>query len=468
MGVLGVQVVVTMIVASFLHKLSPYYSLGRWLAVAEMRRVVPPRDALLKPHVIVPVTNGKSKKKASSSRASSGSRAGSDDHKPLDPSLTLPKSSDITLTSTPVLPGELQLIHYYPEFRWLVDMGVATLAVYLATSVYYSFKPTAAATEYNLSVIWLIFLLTFAVYLLCSLTKVYFSEELSRERSIIIVFTTLFFVFALGILLVDENILQFRLVESHANITHCIGKLLQAYITDPNSFVLLPLWAFKVGLALCASLLSAVLIYPSFRYSEMQFNAVVSAQNVFIKAIIRLWYLMPLFCLGLWIKPFTKDVFSELDIIHLLGKDLYYETFRYWSLLILCALRVGLFKLHLQNYLNLARLRVEDLKKESGRITIHELRKKVSNIFAFYAGVGLQYMTPVLIILSLSVLMHISSPHHLQGRAVEDLTEGHQNLFRSSGFSITLFHGCISFMCWWVCFTIFVASGFGSALRSYL
>ena len=460
MGILGVQVVVTMIVASFLHKLSPYYSFGRWLATADMRRYVPPPDAQLQPLVN---GSGRGKKKANNSRTSG------EDHKSLDTSLTVPKSSDITLTSTPVLSADLQLVHYFPEFRWMMDIAVATLTVYVCTCAYYSMKTVAVVTEYNLSLVWLIVLCIFSLSLLFSLTAVYFSEELSRERSIIIVFTTLFFVFALGILLVDEDTLHFRLGESHANITRCVAKLLHAYIADVDHFVLLPMWAFKIALAVVASFISAVLVFPSFRYSEMQFNIVTVTSSVFTKGVVRLCYLLPLFCLGLWVKPFTKDVFSELDIIHVFGRELYHETFRHWSLLFYCGLRTALFRIHLQNYLNLASLRVDDLRKEHGRITILELRKTVSNIFAFYGGVVLQYMAPVVIILCLSLLMHISSPYQHLSLSPEQLkVDPTTNVFRSSGFGLALFHGCISFLCWWACFTVFVASGFGSALRAYL
>ena len=448
--------------ASFLHKLSPYYSFGRWLGTSDMRRFVPPRDAQLMPHLSLPGSRGKKK-------TNSNSRTSAEDHKPLDTSLTISKSAAISLTTTPLLPADLQLIHYYPEFRWMMDVGVATLTVYACTCIYYSFKAVAVVIEYNLSVVWLIVLLMFSLSLLYSLTMVYFSEELSRERSLIIVFTTLFFVFALGILLIDENTLQFRLADSHANITHCVGKLLHSYIVDVDHFVLLPMWAFKMVLAFIASLLSGALVYPSFRYSEMQFNVVTVTSNVVTKAVVRLCYLLPLFCLGLWIKPFTKDLFSELDTIRVFGKDLYHETFRHWSLLVYCGLRTALFKVHLQNYLDLASLRVEDLRKEQGRITILDLRKKVSNIFAFYGGVALQYMAPVLIVLSLSILMHISSPYQHQTLSPDQLKiDPITNVFRSSGFGLAVFHGCISFLCWWVCFTVFVASGFGSALRAYL
>lgn len=463
MGILGVQVVVTMIVASFLHKLSPYYSFGRWLATSDMQRFIPPGDSQLRPFVSVAGATGRSKKKVTNSRTNI------EDYKPLDTNLTVPKSTSIKLNTSPIQPRDLQQLQFYHEFRWMIDVGVAAMTVYVCTCMYYCIKVVAIVTEYNLSVVWLIVLLVFAVSILFSLTMVYFSEELSRERSIIIVFTTLFFVFALGILLVDENTLHFRLNESHANITQCVGKLLSPYVADVNNFVLIPMWTFKIVLACVASLLSATLIFPSFRYSEMQFNVVTVTSSIVVKGLVRLSYLMPLFCLGLWIKPFTKEMFSELDIIHILGQDVYHETFRHWSLLLFCGLRTALFKLHLQNYLNLASLRVDDLKKEQGRITILELRKKVTNIFAFYGGVALQYMAPVVIILSLSILMHVSSPYQHKSLSPEQLkVDPSSNVVRSSGFGLALFHGCISFLCWWVCFTVFIASGFGSALRAYL
>ena len=281
--------------------------------------------------------------------------------------------------------------------------------------------------------------------------------------------TTLFFVFALGILLVDDDILHFRLRESHTNISRCVGKLLRPYISDIDSFVLLPVWAFKMVLAVVASLLSAMLVFPSFRYSELQFNVTTVTRSVVTRAVVRLCYLMPLFCLGLWIKPFAKDLFSEMDVITILGREVYHETFRHWSILFYCGLRAALFKLHLQNYLELASLRVEDLRKETGRISILQLRKKVSTIFSFYGGVAVQYMAPVVVLLCLSVLMHVLSPYQRESLTPEQLeVEPSSNVFRSSGFGLSMFHGCLSFLCWWGCFTVFVASGFGSALRAYL
>ena len=185
--------------------------------------------------------------------------------------------------------------------------------------------------------------------------------------------------------------------------------------------------------------------------------------------MVHLCYLMPSVLSRTVDQTICKDLFSEMDVITILGREVYHETFRHWSILFYCGLRAALFKLHLQNYLELASLRVEDLRKETGRISILQLHKKVSTIFSFYGGVAVQYMAPVVVLLCLSVLMHVSSPYQWESLTPEQLeVEPSSNMLWSSGFGLSMFHGCLSFLCWWGCFTVFVASGFGSALLAYL
>ena len=148
-----------------------------------------------------------------------------------------------------------------------------------------------------------------------------------------------------------------------------------------------------------------MLVLLSFRYSELQFNVTTVIRSVVTITMLSHCYLMPHLCLRLWIKPFAKDLFSEMDVITILGRDMYHETFHHWSILFYCGLRAALFKLHLQNYLELASLRVEDLRKETGRISILQLCKKVSTILFFYGGVAVQYMAPV-VVLYMSLSSH--------------------------------------------------------------
>lgn len=67
-------------------------------------------------------------------------------------------------------------------------------------------------------------------------------------------------------------------------------------------------------------------------------------------------------------------------------------------------LRFSLLPIYLQSYLNIAYDKVEDLKKEAGRITNIELQKKVSSIFYYLCVVTLQFAAPLIICLYLTLM----------------------------------------------------------------
>lgn len=60
--------------------------------------------------------------------------------------------------------------------------------------------------------------------------------------------------------------------------------------------------------------------------------------------------------------------------------------------------------IYLQAYLNIAHDRVEEQKKEAGRITNIDLQKKVASIFYYLCVVTLQYVAPVIICLYLALM----------------------------------------------------------------
>lgn len=60
--------------------------------------------------------------------------------------------------------------------------------------------------------------------------------------------------------------------------------------------------------------------------------------------------------------------------------------------------------IYLQAYLNLAYDRIEDMKKEAGRITNMELQKKVTSIFYYLCVVTLQYAAPIIMCMFLAFM----------------------------------------------------------------
>lgn len=521
MAVFGVQVVISMIVASFLHKVFPYYSFGRWLITFRLKRYQSPSDSLLRPHVSVPPSNARSSG-ASNGGSGGGRKRGSSANQRtstspdatvaelrellntpgseamaadiyklinlkqqsnlsrLDPSLAIPKSANIKLEDLPVRKGDLLLLHFSEQLEWMINLTMATIIVHIVTLVYYYFVPSAVQTEYNLTTIWLVLVFGYVVNVLASLTKVYFSEKLATQRSVGIVFTMLFFVCALGILLIDEGVLDFGLEKSHKDLSLSIAKLIgriqnlnQTEEVDGRVF---PEWVFKISVAILATLLSSVMTFSGFRFAEVHFGALRYSvpKKTLLRTALHMCYIAPMFCLSLWIRPLSHDVIAERNNVNLFGfTEVSYEEFRFWIIISICLLRLLMYTTYMQSFLEGAKWRALNLRHEQGRITIKDFRDRVYNVFEFYPATGAHYLAPFILLLSLTLLLNISSMSTLAAQSssedtVKLVSDGAVNVFKFSGFGVSVFHGCISFLSWWICFTVAVTTSIGPILRDFV
>lgn len=57
--------------------------------------------------------------------------------------------------------------------------------------------------------------------------------------------------------------------------------------------------------------------------------------------------------------------------------DSVFDSLRLWVLVVLCLLRLAVTRPHLQAYLCLAKARVEQLRREAGRIEAREIQRRV-------------------------------------------------------------------------------------------
>lgn len=158
---------------------------------------------------------------------------------------------------------------------------------------------------------------------------------------------------------------------------------------------------------------------------------------------------------------------------------------------------------HLQAHLNTAYEKVENLKKESGRISGVEFQKLVARIFYYLCVVTLQYLTPLILLLFLMFLQKTLGEYSwssVLGKDMEDYfasfsqnstqaSEGagissslNSTTLESIGetaaqFSLTFvnlrqvfsaqwYRGLLSFVTWWVCASWFTTSAFGMYYHS--
>ncbi|XP_021795231.1 transmembrane protein 161B isoform X3 [Papio anubis] len=363
--------------------------------------------------------------------------------------LTIPKDIDLHLETKSVTEVDTLALHYFPEYQWLVDFTVAATVVYLVTEVYYNFmKPTQ---EMNISLVWCLLVLSFAIKVLFSLTTHYFKVEDGGERSVCVTFGFFFFVKAMAVLIVTENYLEFGLETGFTN----------------------------------------------FSDSAMQF---LEKQGLESQTLLHINFLAPLFMVLLWVKPITKDYIMNPP----LGKESIplmteatFDTLRLWLIILLCALRLAMMRSHLQAYLNLAQKCVDQMKKEAGRISTVELQKMVARVFYYLCVIALQYVAPLVMLLHTTLLLKTLGNHSwgIYPESISTLPADNSLLSNSvyselpsaegkmkvtvtqitvalsslkNIFTPLLFRGLLSFLTWWIAACLFSTSLFGLFYHQYL
>ncbi|XP_007994073.2 transmembrane protein 161A isoform X4 [Chlorocebus sabaeus] len=167
--------------------------------------------------------------------------------------------------------------------------------------------------------------------------------------------------------------------------------------------------AIRVGLAVVGSVLGAFLTFPGLRLAQTHRDALtMSEDRPMLQFLLHTSFLSPLFILWLWTKPIARDFlhqppFGERPFSLL--SDSAFDSGRLWLLVALCLLRLAVTRPHLQAYLCLAKARVEQLRREAGRIEAREIQRRVVRVYCYVTVVSLQYLTPLILTLNCTLLL---------------------------------------------------------------
>uniref|UniRef100_A0A3Q2P426 Transmembrane protein 161B n=1 Tax=Fundulus heteroclitus TaxID=8078 RepID=A0A3Q2P426_FUNHE len=489
MALFGVQLVVTMVMASVIQKILPHYSFARWLLCSGSLRWYqhPTEDELRN-------LAGKQKGQKRKDRKYNGHI----DNKPL----TVPKDIDLQLETKCITEVDTLALYYFPEFQWLVDFTVAATAVYLITELYYSVAQPSG--EMNISVVWCLLVLAFVIKILSSLTTHYFKLEEGGERSLCITFAFFFFVKAMVILIVTENYLEFGLETGFTNFSDSAQQFLEHQGLESQGPI--SKLTFKLILALLCSLIGAFLTFPGLRLAQMHLDALNLTTAKFTQTLLYINFLSPLIMVLLWVKPITKDYILNPTLgkesVPLMSEQAY-DTLRLWVIILMCVLRLAMMRHHLQAYLNLAQKGVDQMKKEAGRISTVDLQKMIARVFYYLCVIALQYVAPLVMLLHTTLLLKTLGGHSWWVNPEEDLPCLHEmnsdpvtgaeriaslkpdtvvetgaqasvaQLSMALGglrtvFSPLLFRGLFSFFTWWIAACLFSTSLFGLFYHQYL
>jgi len=508
MAVLGVQFVITMMMATILSRVGPHLSIARWLLCsrfAGLVRYLHPSDEQLREYAPAPKLEKKDKKKQ---------RQAEKNNAPNNGTFSVPRNIDIQLETAPVDLTDVVQLRYYSEYQWLLDFSLYSMVTYIISELYIWFMPDKSSLEANLSLVWVVLVILFTYKLLLSLNGLYFEgEESAGERSLVMVMGGSYLLLAMMVLLVDESTLETGLDKAYMSFNNSAASFLEKNTgldsSGPASKLVL-----KFFIALWCGLIGALFTFPGLRISRMHWDALRYSGDK-SNVLYHLGFILPLLLTTLWIKPLTRDPLT-VNLYKGMTKPLMtgetFETMRLYMVVLTIVYRLFIMPRYLQAYLNIAFDKVAELKQEAGKISNLELQRKVVRVFYYLCVVTLQYCAPMILILYLSFLYktlgggswlggHSSLPSSgtlkaepqenefkevdvdseaeamevnigkiiQQEEAVEAITQQFSLAWISlkKVFTPEMFRGLLGFSTWWCCFVWFSSSAIGVGYQSY-
>lgn len=306
---LGIQLAITLVVASVMSRIGPYYSLGRWMLTrgANLVRYVHPEDDELRQLANLPPKRMAAAPSASNKRKNRN-------HAPPQANgasdvFYVPRTLGLQLDSASVTAQDIVQLRFYAEYQWLLDFSLYGCIVYVLTEIYLVCLPERAATEVNLGLVWCVLVAGFSYRLLVSLNGLYFEggDDSAGERSLVIVMFFVYLFVAMMVLIVDERTLETGLDDAYDTF----NKTAAAFLADnagldssgPASKLVL-----KFFLALWCGSIGALFTFPGLRLARMQWDALKHAEGLrVVITILHAAFISPLLLTTLWVKPLSRD-----------------------------------------------------------------------------------------------------------------------------------------------------------------
>lgn len=463
----------TMAMLSVLYRISSRYSFARWLLSGSLVRYLHPSDQqILDMANMKRVPTGKSKDKKD--RGSSRNRKrGDGDHNDQLSTFEIPRNTHFVLEACKVREEHLLELKFYPEYQWLVDFGVCALLVFIFSEVFY-YLFMSKSEELNLSLVWCLLAIGFAVKMLFALMKLYFAgEESIGERSLCITSGGLFFLIAMVVLITDEKILELGLDPAYASFNQSAHRFLDRNGVSEKANGPLSKLIFKFWLAIACGFIGALFTFPGLRFAQMHRDCMLFfGQNRLMQVLLNFSFASPLFVLLLWVRPLSRRYLTEQRFS---GREPVmspetFETSRILFILLVILVRFLLLNKYLQAYLNLAPNRLIRLRKEAGKITNVELQKMIAGVFYYLCVVTLQYVGPLLLLLYTNLLYKVLGQYSWTGSLISDPEPTNQSaddLSLRAVFTPVLFRGLLGFATWWITSVWFLTSIIGFVYHNY-
>lgn len=312
------------------------------------------------------------------------------------------------------------------------------------------------------------------------LTVQYFrGEESIGERSMCIVMGFVYLLIAMMVLIVDERNLELHLEDAYTSFNRTATKLLTEHTNSwlsqgsgPASKLVL-----KFFMALWCALIGTLFTFPGLRVAKMHRDLLSNRfkDNKMAKLLLNVWMAMPFVAVCFWVRPITRDyltvrIFSGMTKPLIEGAQ--FETIRLVIVIVICLIHICLLPTYLQSYLEMAKARVERMRKEAGRILNTDLQSGIAAVYYYVCAVALQYTAPVILCLFFTLMLKCLGEYTWTGEeaecplSTEPAADDMLGLLRNV-FGAEVMRGLLNFSLWWSLFAWFATLSVGLVYQSY-
>lgn len=128
--------------------------------------------------------------------------------------------------------------------------------------------------------------------------------------------------------------------------------------------------------------MGALFTFPGLRMARMHWDSLkYCKENRLLRILLNVSFALPFILVILWIRPISREFLTEREFYSnekpFMSTNAF-ETMRLLLVIITVVMKLALMPVYLQSYLNLAYERVEEQKKESGKISNQEYKRNVS------------------------------------------------------------------------------------------